>query len=364
MSCALAAGGVAEAQSPVSYNRVVRNIAVTPDPTAPGGWVVTGVFTIEATPAAVLTEGVGLPLDDVSTIMEVQVNGVPVGAVPFSLQVDPLSVGPCGGTCGSGITNGMSAALLCIDGVCQFPPISAPVPLPSSIQPGDELMILLRPSPGALPENNTADDLRRHTHTGNPVGWNRGVKAVALTPSLPPAATEAALGDAFFDIVVDIEIGSLGLTESLRLGVVPTLLINGQPSPVPAIGCNDWIAAPGDLCQVCTLFQCGTASCGGQNVQLLCRVIENDFNLSFCGCVGEQQFVFPGVPVQPADEVMILLRPAPGALPELPGFGDDDTGRPPTGCAACPGDLNGDGVVNGGDISFILNIFNQVCFPQ
>jgi len=32
----------------------------------------------------------------------------------------------------------------------------------------------------------------------------------------------------------------------------------------------------------------------------------------------------PAVPLTPEDEIMVLLRPAPGALPELPGFEDDD----------------------------------------
>jgi len=360
--CALTTGASTYGQIGATYNRVVRHVAVTPDPTAPGGWMITGVFTVEATaPPVALTEGIAA-LDDVSTIVEVRINGVTVAQTPFTLQIDPSTLGgPCGGTCGSGVTNGMTAALLCIDGQCQYPPITNTVPTPSSLQPGDVVVVILSPSPGALPDSNTADDSRILTMGTDPIGWNRGVKNVTLTPSVPVGPiTEVATFDVFFDV----EYSSFGLTEQLRLGVEPVLMINGSPSPISPVGCNDWIANPSDLCQVCTLFQCGTASCGGQNVQLLCRVIENEFNLSFCGCVGESQYSFPGVSLLPTDVVKVVLRPAPGALPELPGFGDDDNGALPPACVTCPADLNGDGVINGGDISFILNLFNQVCLSQ
>ena len=61
----------------------------------------------------------------------------------------------------------------------------------------------------------------------------------------------------------------------------------------------------------------------------------------------------PAVPVDPGDEIMVLLRPAPGALPELPGFGDDDAhgaDLPP----ACPADLDGNAIVDFNDLLQLL----------
>ena len=79
--------------------------------------------------------------------------------------------------------------------------------------------------------------------------------------------------------------------------------------------------------------------------------------------------VFPAVPLAPTDEIMVILRPAPGALPELPGLpgtdeGGDDSirGGVPQGCP-CDGDANGDGVVDVNDISFVLFRLGDICFP-
>jgi hypothetical protein len=64
----------------------------------------------------------------------------------------------------------------------------------------------------------------------------------------------------------------------------------------------------------------------------------------------------PCTDLQPEDEIAVLLRPAPGALPELPGFGDgDEVIRP-----VCPWDC-GDGV----GITDFLKLLGQwgPCFP-
>jgi len=358
-SITLVASSVAIGQTAVQYNRTIRNVAITPDASAPDRSNITVVFTVEATSPPVAPPE-GALLDNVGTTVVVMVNGVMVGAVPFDIKIDPTTLGgPCGGTCGSGITNGMSAAMFCIDGICQMPPISAGVPAP---RPGasDVISVLLMPGPGALPETNPAGDQRTIVSDGSPMGWNRRVASVQVIPSAP-AAEDAAVGS-FFDVVFEIEYSTFGMLEPASLGAEFVLIINGQATPFPASGCNDWIASPFDICEGCTLFHCGNASCGGQNMQLFCRVLENDNNLSYCGCVGEQTYNFPSVPLSPGDEVLVLLRPSPGALPELPGFDDDDNGAPPAGCEACPGDLNGDGIVDGTDLATLL-INWGVCFP-
>jgi hypothetical protein len=45
-----------------------------------------------------------------------------------------------------------------------------------------------------------------------------------------------------------------------------------------------------------------------------------------CACGGAWLSIFSGVPLAPGDEIAIILYPAPGALPELPGLTADDEG--------------------------------------
>jgi hypothetical protein len=48
--------------------------------------------------------------------------------------------------------------------------------------------------------------------------------------------------------------------------------------------------------------------------------------------------------------VFVILRPAPGSLPELPGFEDDGEAVP----LPCPADLTGDGQVDVQDLVALL----------
>lgn len=47
----------------------------------------------------------------------------------------------------------------------------------------------------------------------------------------------------------------------------------------------------------------------------------------YCQCGASHNNNIGVIPATVGDEIMVLLRPAPGALPELPGFGDDNVGR-------------------------------------
>ncbi len=340
------------------YNRAVRAVGVTPSSIDPGVQVVTAVFTVQATllPTDPAPEGGGF--DNLNTTVGVFLNGVLVGATPFEISVNPSTLSSCAASCGEGVTNGMTASLLCIDGECQFPPITAEIPVPS-LQPKDEIMVLLMRATDAIPETDTSDDSRIVTYQGSPIGWNRAATEVSISPASGPSAPE---GDQFFDIYLCAEFSSFGLTESLHLGAQPILLINGSPANNPFSGCDDWIASPIDLCLGCTNTSCGTASCGGDNIQLECVLIEDDYGFFRCACVGQAEFTFPNVFLNPGDEVDIVLRPVPGALPELPGFEDDDNGEPPAGCVLCPGDLNDDGIVDGADLANLLANWG-ICFP-
>jgi hypothetical protein len=61
--------------------------------------------------------------------------------------------------------------------------------------------------------------------------------------------------------------------------------------------------------------------------------------------------MFEAVPADPGDELTVVLRPVPGALPELPGFPEDDEESRP---APCIGDLDGDGFVTVDDLLEVI----------
>ena len=78
---------------------------------------------------------------------------------------------------------------------------------------------------------------------------------------------------------------------------------------------------------------------------------DQDPNWCPCYVYSGQSLSILNVPIDPGDELTVILRPAPGALPELPGFEDDDERDTTHGC---PEDLDGDGFVNVTDLLFVL----------
>ena len=60
--------------------------------------------------------------------------------------------------------------------------------------------------------------------------------------------------------------------------------------------------------------------------------------------------IFPAIALEPGDVIEVILRPAPGALPELPGFEDDDEETK----TFCPTDVNGDGMIDVVDLTLVI----------
>lgn len=358
--CLVAGVDVASAQGPpIFYDRVIRAAAVAPGDGGPDQWVVSTVFSVRAHLLPSITEGAveGGPVD-VSTTVVVMINGAPVGMDAIQLSINPLSVGPCGGvSCGQGATNGMAASLLCLEGGCQFPPLTASVPIPAP-SPGDEIQIMLIPSPGAIAEVDPQGDRWEIDFDGEFVGWNRRIKNVSITPSGASGGQESTL----YDVHFDLEYAQFGMTAHADLGIKPMLLVNGEPTNAPFAGCTNWIASPSSECTIICDADCGTANCGGSSSDLDCRPTENDYGQLFCACIGELAYSFLGVELSPGDEVMVIVRPSISALPELPGFDNDNTGAPAPGCPQCPADLTGDGVIDGADLARLLANWG-ICFP-
>jgi len=303
------------AQDP-SWNRKIQALAVTPD--VSGGSEVSIAFTVDAQPTSV-------PLD-LSTQAVLHVNGVPVGipidvSVSFDLVTIPCGLGSCSGVCGSATIGGGAASLVCyedcpwhatpeIDGDCDcglwrsvtFPPVT--------VTPTDEIMVLLRPAPGALPDTEASDDTTRATPGGEILYWNRGVDTAAMFD----------VGGGFYDIVAGGDIAYNG-PETVNMDFDIVVLRNGTEVAAQSVIMRGERNATDPTC-----FQVGCGNyCGVINGSSRSCLPGGPWNV--CSCTAGFIEVIPGVPVpnlQPSDEIMVLLRPAPGAFPELPSTQADD----------------------------------------
>jgi len=210
------------------------------------------------------------------------------------------------------------------------------------LQPEDEIMVLLRPSPGAAPEPNQADDSLVQPFNGLEICWNRKIVAMSIVPTPTGAGATLAGGlPTTYDVQVEADVqasydGALNLASELELR------INGVPT-AHSPSASDWLVF--NPCVECglpcafTLEGEARGSCEIQNEDLYCP----------CRSPGFASMTFLAVPAEPGDIIEVILRPVPGALPELPGFPDDDEEREPVPSRRnlwVTYDCNGDGTVD------------------
>ena len=333
----LAAASGAGAQ-PLDWNRKV--VAIAAEPTGSAGlFDVTVAWKVQANKV--------LAQLDLSTNVQLFVNTTPVGEVPNDITIDNgqgcLPGGAsCGSLCGDGTINGANASLTCFeDGECSGATcdcecgvfLSATFP-GIGLSAGDAVVVILVAASGALPDIDTSDDTRTLAFDGDPVFWNRRIVAVDLVP-----VAGGGLGD--HQVNVTWNFGASGVGHQIRLSTLVDVLVNGVVVVGGFQACGDQITMPPSSCFACDGTSCGIATCGGGSVPTSCRQIEDVYDLIACGCgADDQSDTIPQIiSLTPGDEVIVLLRPAPGALPELPGLTEDDE------LAACPWDLDGDGLV-------------------
>lgn len=264
---------------------------------------------------------------DTSTEAEVHINNFKqIGIAVHASAVGNgglCGTGNCGAGCGSGYIDGVFNTLLCLQEgqgagagcECRFPSLLSSFP-DVPMQPGDELMVLLRPSPGSVPDSDPFDDVSVQTLGTGSSAWDRRIADVTVTPS-------TNMPDSFFDVWVEIELASTGLSGAFDLTPVVEVHKNGALYGAYETPCGPWFLAPGNLCSFCDGSTCGVITCNGQVVTVMKCTPDDDLG---CGCVSANTLLvpIPAVPITPGDVIDVILRPTPGALPELPGFGDDE----------------------------------------
>jgi len=287
------------------------------------------VWTVSVEPSSV-------PLD-LSTIFEVYANGSLLASqlIPGTIDGGSQFCGdvPCNGSCGTGYFEGVwQGALLCfLDGP---PPsndcdcgqrLAVQLDEPCSLRPGDEIMVILRPAPGALPEPDTSDDLQRFQFHGGTQFWNRSVDSMTMTPV--PGATD------LYDVEVEgfVEWDGMEGVSYLPLSFQADLERNGVRVATQLV-IQEAVPASGSC------FYLGCASyCGSINgLTLYC----DPLHFHGCVCGGGWIVFWPEVEWLPEDDLRVIIRPIPGALPELPGFEEDDEILPNDGTSSADSDVS------------------------
>jgi hypothetical protein len=272
-------------------------------------------------------EGSAAPFD-ASMDMIVLVNGTCVApATRFELNIDSHTAGacgagpPCSGSCGSYTLNGDDGLpLLCYkDGECT-PTfcdcdcgawLSAVIP-DVSLVVGDEITIILYPAPAATDPD--FHHITRMTFDGGVTAWNRGLETLTATPG--PAGGMDVEVSGYVEYGGDPE----AFPDFLNLDLEVELRINGTPHATQIIQIGGTVASGNP----CATGGCGTACGIVGGAPKTCQ----DFpgTLLGCACGTDWLTTFNAVPAAAGDEIIVLLRPAPGAIPEV--FPGDDALSP------------------------------------
>jgi hypothetical protein len=323
----LVAASSVSAQPTPTWNRKVEGIAVSPVPVAGSFFSITGYASIDA-------DNVDTQID-LSTEIEILINGTTAYIEQKNLVANPGTHADCSGLdCGA-------EPCFCTEPpvVCECGPIIISVETTTALQPEDEIMVLLRPAPGALPDDDESDDLDILMFAGDPIFWNRTILSIDLMQ-----AKQQGFVDAFVAIAL-----TTNYSGGLNLTAIGELLVNGVPMMESATGPTDLVWS---FCDPGCGASCATD--GGVPAGICQSDVQGPLD---CACQSTlPTLVFPSIPVEPDDELTILLRPAPGALPELPGFPDDEETRP-----VCPWDCgDGDFIVGITDFLAMLATWGEV----
>jgi hypothetical protein len=329
------------AQSP--WNRQVTGIAVTPDDA--GSYDVHAAWTVSVAPTSD-------PLN-LGLIVELRRNGVTVAATPHTVEVGggsgTCATGGCSGTCGNSTIDGLYNDLFCVPDECDCRSLDRLTTFGGvPVVPGDEIMVILYPAPGALPEPDTSDDAQIRVFDGDPLYWDRAVTDVHFVSA--PGARQGT-----YDLHLDLALYSrYDAVDKFTTQVA--VLVSGTPTG------GDFSPFDNLTLAVCPAGCNGPCGYDPDGLPVgICEIIgepPEPWMNPPCPCFTFGEVIVPAVALTPGDEITVILYPSPGALPDLPvpGFSADDT---LTRTFYETGDLNCDGAVNFGDINpFVLYLSN------
>jgi hypothetical protein len=334
-------GGInAAALGQSAWNRQIAGVAITPGDA--GDFDVHVAWTLSVAPTSV-------PLD-LGVVFELRLNGTTFAASPHAVEIDGGSgiCGPgpgCSGGCGSGTFDGLANDLFCVPDECDCRPLDLVATFDAvPLTPGDEITVILYPSPGALPETDPDGDTYTVVFDGEARFWDRAVTGITVQPTSggPPGV---------YDLEVDLALYARyeGLAPSIARLVA---LVNGSPAGPDLSPFDDLtLAVCPEGCQSNCAFDTDGLPRG------VCEIIDvppEPWMSPPCPCYAYYGITVPAVALTPGDEITVILYPAPGALPELPIPGlqaDNQLVR----SFYMRGDLNCDGSVNAFDIDpFVL----------
>ncbi len=314
---------VAVAQTGPMTNRRADAIALIPDAT--GGVAVHAAWSV--------ARGVASSGTDLSTDVEMLLNGTSVTTIPASNPAD-----------GSHLTT--------------FPSVV--------MSAGDEITVVLHAAATAAPETETSDDWRVTHFHGEATYWNRSILGMSVIPAQnpPPGAPPGSL----FDIWVEVAAEARGPESLLNIDIGIELEAAGDPH-------YGWIELTVEYDPATDPTSCFGGGCGDTCGYWNGLPYHCDPGFFGCSCTNSWYIEFPNVPGEsggsfaigtlpppPPPPLDVFLTPTPGALPELPGFPEDDEETRPVP-VECRGDSTGDGLVNFDDLNEVLSNWNTNVLP-
>lgn len=354
----LGMGELASAQTTVEWNRRASAISLTSGPAAPGG---TPSGTVYPVIHWQVESSFSSAPRDLGATIELQLNGTTIASIaapvsylpaPQDVCFDPLQACGSASFCASFLMGTSNFPGICkpspIDGECRCSVWISSIGPGIAAVPGDEITIVLLPAPGALPETVSLDDQLSLIvpSTPKPVP-NRGIESLQVTPDPTGPGLVTVHVEGFAQNAAEINVMDLSTRVHLLVGGIVVgsfdLDILSLPASFP-----DCVNACSGFC-----FSWGGSFPGIGN----CHYSIPTGN---CGCSNSWLATFPGVPVTPGDLIEVVLVPLPGALPELPGFGEDDEEGVEVAREFVRGDCNVDNLYNIADaIKLLGDLFNN-----
>lgn len=153
-----------------------------------------------------------------------------------------------------------------------------------------------------------------------PPEYNRSIGDIEVSPT-------AGAPDSFFDITIVLDVSRDSSTPTLfDLSTEVIVMVDG--TGVASSFVNVAFDPPYDGCgPLGCANNWGCASLNADGLLLLgyCKTFtQGNDDVVFCQCGGSVDVPFTMVHATPGDVIEVILKPVPGALPELPGFEEDE----------------------------------------